>query len=59
MLSNIDVHYLAAILTQIGSDWGVELELGDMVEDVVAEKKRDVDINPLYISVVIPSEESR
>jgi hypothetical protein len=48
MLSHIDVHYLAAILTQIGTDWGVEIELGEMVEDVVAEKGRDVDITARY-----------
>lgn len=48
MLSHIDVHYLAAILTQIASEWGVEIELGDMVEDVVAEKGRDVDITARY-----------
>jgi hypothetical protein len=48
MLSHIDVHHLAAILTQIGSEWGVEIELGEMVADVIAEKDRDVDITVRY-----------
>lgn len=50
MLSHIDVHYLAAILTQIASPWGVEIELGEMVEDCAAEEDRDVDITVRYAS---------
>lgn len=48
MLTHTDVHYLAAILTQIASPWGVELELGEMVEDCASEEERDVDITVRY-----------
>jgi len=48
MLTHTDLHYLAAILTQIASPWGVELELGEMVKDIAAEKGRDVDITVRY-----------
>jgi hypothetical protein len=33
MLTDTDVHYLAAILTLISSPWGVEIELGPKVKD--------------------------
>jgi hypothetical protein len=44
MLDETDVHYLAGILTKASSPDSVEIELGSMVEDSAAKKKRDVDI---------------
>jgi hypothetical protein len=48
MLTHTDCHYLAAILTQIASPWGVEIDLGELVEDVAGEEGRDVDITVRY-----------
>lgn len=44
MLNHKDVHYLAAVLTQISSPWGVEIMLGERVPDVSTGTSRDVDI---------------
>jgi hypothetical protein len=44
MLTPTDVHFLIGLLTQITRPDGVELELGNMVFDAVAEEDRDVDI---------------
>jgi hypothetical protein len=44
MLTPTDVHFLVGLLTQISRPGGIELELGSMVFDAVAEEVRDVDI---------------
>jgi hypothetical protein len=44
MLTPTDVHFLVGLLTQISRPEGVDIELGDMVFDSVAEEERDVDI---------------
>jgi hypothetical protein len=44
MLTPTDVHFLVGLLTQISRPDGVELELGSMVFDAVAEEHRDVDV---------------
>ena len=44
MLTPTDVHFLVGLLTQISRPDGIELELGSMVFDAVAEEARDVDI---------------
>jgi len=44
MLTPTDVHFLVGLLTLISRPDGIELELGSMVFDAVAEKDRDVDV---------------
>jgi hypothetical protein len=44
MLTPTDLHFLVGLLTQISRPDGVELELGSMVFDAVAEEERDVDV---------------
>jgi hypothetical protein len=44
MLTPIDVHFLVGLLTLVSRPDGVELELGSMVLDTVADENRDVDI---------------
>lgn len=44
MLTPTDIHLLVGLLTQISHPNGVDIVLGDMVFDSVAEKERDVDI---------------
>ncbi|MFH1417172.1 MAG: restriction endonuclease [Planctomycetota bacterium] len=48
MLTATEVHYLVGLLTQISSPENVEIILGDMVQDNIADKKRDVDITVTY-----------
>lgn len=44
MLTPIDIHYLVGLLSVVSSPEDVEIELGSLVDDVVAEEARDVDI---------------
>jgi len=44
MLTPTDVHLLVGLLTQISRPNGVDIVLGDMIFDSVAEEDRDVDI---------------
>lgn len=49
MLSHNDIHYLVGLLSlTYGTDSITDIELGSMVYDTVAEKKRDVDITIKY-----------
>ena len=48
MLSPTDVHYLVGLLTQISSPENVDIILGDMVHDNIADKDRDIDITVTY-----------
>lgn len=49
MLSDTDVHYLVGLLTRAEEAQDVAVELGDMVFDASANKRRDVDITAIYI----------
>ena len=51
MLSPTDVHYLVGLLTQISSPENVDIILGDMVHDNIADKDRDIDITVTYKNV--------
>jgi len=44
MLTPTDVHFLVGLLTLITRPDGVELELGSMVFDAIADENRDVDV---------------
>jgi hypothetical protein len=44
MLTETDVHFLVGILVRSSSPTDVDILLGDMVNDVAANRKRDVDI---------------
>jgi hypothetical protein len=48
VLSPTDVHYLVGLLTKISSPESVNIILGDMVHDNIADKDRDVDITVTY-----------
>ena len=48
MLSPTDVYYLVGLLTQISSPENVDIILGDMVHDNIADKDRDIDITVTY-----------
>lgn len=48
MLSPTDVHYLVGLLTQVSNPENVEIILGDMVQDNIADKNRDIDITVTY-----------
>lgn len=50
MLTEIDVHYLVGLLTQVAETKDVDIELGSRVYDEAAEEKRDVDITVKYKS---------
>lgn len=51
MLSPTDVHYLVGLLTMISNPESVEIILGDVVHDDIADKDRDVDITVTYKDV--------
>ncbi len=51
MLSPTDVHYLAGLLTKISNPESVDIMLGDVVHDNIADKDRDVDITITYKDV--------
>lgn len=51
MLSPTDVHYLVGLLTRISNPESVEIILGDIVYDNIADKVRDVDITVTYKDV--------
>lgn len=44
MLTPTDIHILVGLLTRVSNPDAVEIMLGDLVYDVKAEKKRDVDV---------------
>lgn len=44
MLTDTDTHYLVGLLTRVPEGTDVIVELGDMVYDKAANKKRDVDV---------------
>jgi len=48
VLSPTDVHYLVGLLTKISSPESVDIILGDMVHDNIADKDRDIDITVTY-----------
>ena len=48
MLSPTDVYYLVGLLTQISSPENVDIILGDMVHDNIADKDRNIDITVTY-----------
>ena len=48
MLSPTDVHYLVGLLTQVSNPENVDIILGDMVHDNIADKDRDIDITVTY-----------
>jgi len=48
VLSPTDVHYLVGLLTQVSNPENVDIILGDMVHDNIAEKDRDIDITVTY-----------
>ena len=48
MLTPTDVHYLVGLLTLVSSPESVEIMLGDLVFDEVAEEDRDVDVTVTY-----------
>lgn len=48
MLTDTDIHYLVGLLTRVQEADDVAVELGDMVYDSAAGKKRDVDITVLH-----------
>jgi hypothetical protein len=50
MLTPIDTHYLVGLLTLVSSTEDIEIELGSMVMDTAAKKKRDVDVTVTYKS---------
>lgn len=49
MLTPIDIHYLVGLLTRVEEADDVTVELGDMVYDSAAGKKRDVDITVSHV----------
>jgi Restriction endonuclease len=49
MLTPTDIHYLVGILATASTPDDVEIELGSMVNDIAAEKKRDVDVTVTYM----------
>lgn len=48
MLTASDIHILAGLLTRVANPDNVEIILGDLVYDVKAKKKRDVDVTVTY-----------
>jgi len=44
MLTQTDIHYLVGLLTRVTVPDDVEVELGELVYDIAAQKKRDIDI---------------
>ncbi len=48
MLTPTDVHYLVGLLTLVSSPESVEIMLGDLIFDEVAEEDRDVDVTVTY-----------
>ncbi|MBA7680122.1 hypothetical protein ES703_88430 [subsurface metagenome] len=48
MLSPTDVHYLVGLLTQVSNPENVDIILGNMVHDNIADKDRDIDITVTY-----------
>lgn len=48
MLTPIDIHYLFGLLTLVSQPDSVDVELGGMVYDHAAKKKRDVDVVLTY-----------
>jgi hypothetical protein len=44
MLTPTDIHYLVGLLTRVTVPDDVEVELGELVYDIAAQKKRDIDI---------------
>lgn len=51
MLTPIDIHYLVGLLTLVSQPDSVDVELGGMVYDHAARKKRDVDVVLIYNDV--------
>lgn len=52
MLTPIDIHYLFGLLTLVSQPNSVDVELGGMVYDDAAKKKRDVDVVLTYNDVL-------
>jgi hypothetical protein len=50
MLTPTDVHFLVGLLTLVSRPDGVDLELGSMVFDAIADEDRDVDITVRSLS---------
>ena len=50
MLTPTDIHFLVGLLTLVSRPDSVELELGNMIFDAVAEEERDVDITVRALS---------
>jgi len=48
MLTPVDIHYLFGLLTLVSQPNSVDVELGGMIYDGAAKKKRDVDVVLTY-----------